>query len=288
MEETNPPIAVPDLNRARARGVQVLVAEDYPVNQKIVVMLLQNAGYHVDLVDNGQTAVNAYQQGAYDLILMDLEMPTLDGLQAASLIRDMEKQANALIDCGRERVPIIALTGHGSPQEDLAPLFDDCIAKPLQREDLLFKVRCWIEKSQIPPPDKPQRPTGTQPSNSELDLDVPMNLEKVLDEFLGNRAVLRDVLRVFSDQIHQQVERMRQALSQGDFEVVRAQAHAIKGGAANLTAERLTNLASRIEFAAAQADSGDIGYLLNDLEGEIARIEIYSTRHFLKDEDPYS
>ena len=286
MKKTNLPISVPEPNQAGACDVHVLVAEDYPVNQKIVVTFLRNTGYHVDLVDNGQTAVNAYQQRTYDLILMDLEMPTLDGLQAASLIRNIEKQSNALIDSGRERIPIIALTGHGLPQEDLESIFDDCVAKPLRREDLLFKVRRWIEKSQIPPPDKPQRSADTEPSNSEI--DAPMSLEKVLDEFLGNRAVLKDVLRAFADQIHQQVERMSEALSQGDFEVIRAQAHAIKGGAANLTADRLTDLASRIEFAAAQADSGDIAHLLNDLQDEIARIEIYTARHFLQDENPHS
>jgi two-component system sensor histidine kinase/response regulator len=286
MKMTNQPISAPDPNEARARGVRVLVAEDYPVNQKIVLMFLRNTGYHVDLVDNGRTAVHLYQQRGYDLILMDLEMPTLDGLQAARLIRDIEKESNSRADSGRARIPIIALTGHGLLQESLGSFFDDCITKHLQREDLLFKVRRWIEKSPSPPPDKPQRSADEEPGTSEH--DVPMNLEKVLDEFLGNQAVLKDVLRAFADQVHQQIECMSHALSQRDFEVVRAQAHAIKGGAANLTADRLTDLASRIEFSAAQADSGNIADLLKDLQGEIARIEIYSARHFLEDENPHS
>jgi two-component system sensor histidine kinase/response regulator len=286
MKMTNQPISAPDPNEARARGVRVLVAEDYPVNQKIVLMFLRNTGYHVDLVDNGRTAVHAYQQRGYDLILMDLEMPTLDGLQAARLIRDIEKESNSRADSGIARIPIIALTGHGLLQESLGTIFDDCITKPLQREDLLFKVRRWIEKSPSPPPDNPQRSADEEPGNSEH--DAPMNLEKVLDEFLGNQAVLKDVLRAFADQVHQQIECMSHALSQRDFEVVRAQAHAIKGGAANLTADRLTDLASRIEFSAAQADSGNIADLLKDLQGEIARIEIYSARHFLEDENPHS
>jgi two-component system sensor histidine kinase/response regulator len=286
MKKTNQPITAPEPNQTRTCDVRVLVAEDYPVNQKIVLMFLRNTGYHVDLVDNGESAVSAYQQRAYDLILMDLEMPTLDGLQAAGLIRSMEKQTNSWIDSDRKRTPIIALTGHGFPREGLGSIFDDCVTKPLRREDLLFKVRRWIGKSPSPPPDKAQRSSDEEASTSEL--AAPMNLEKVLDEFLGNQTVLKDVMRAFADQIHEQFERMRQALFQRDFEMLRAQAHAIKGGAANLTADRLTHLASRIESSAVQADAGSIADLLKDLQGEIARIEIYLAKHFLQDENSHS
>jgi two-component system sensor histidine kinase/response regulator len=286
MKKTNQPISVTNPNQAQARHVHVLVAEDYPVNQKIVSRFLQNTGYHVDLVDNGQTAVSAYQQRGYDLILMDLEMPTMDGLQAARLIRDMEKQSMSGIDSRRKRIPIIALTGYGSLRESLGSVFDDCVSKPLRREDLLFKVRRWIERPLSPPSGKPQRSVSEEPNTSEL--DAPMNLEKVLDEFLGNQAVLKDVLRAFADHIPQQIESMSQALSERDFEVVRTQAHALKGGAANLTADRLADLASRIEFSAFQADSRYISGLLKDLQREIGRIEIYLARHFLEDENTHS
>ena len=280
------PTSAQDQNQLQPGNFRILLAEDCPVNQKITLRLLEDAGYHADLTDNGQTTVAACQEKAYDLILMDLEMPTMDGLQAARLIRDMEKQSTSWINSRRKRTPIIALTGYSSLPEGLGSIFDDCISKPLRREDLLLTVRKWIEQLPNPPPETPRRSVDEEPNSSEF--DAPLDLEKVLEEFLGNQAVLKDVLHTFADQIIQQIQIMRQALAEGNFEVVRAQAHALKGGAANLTAYRLADLAARIELSAVPASSGHLASLLEDLQREIGRIEIYLARPFFEDENPDS
>ncbi len=126
------------------RTIKILLAEDNPVNQKVTVAILQKAGYTVDVVDNGKKAVEAAEQISYDLILMDLQMPVMDGLRAAQLLRRNPKRQGSL--------PVIALTANAE-QEDrercLSSGIHDYISKPIQPKDLIAKVEKWIRRAAL-------------------------------------------------------------------------------------------------------------------------------------------
>ena len=120
------------------------MAEDYPTNQQVALRHLHSAGYHVDLVENGLEAVNAFQRKDYDLILMDLQMPIMDGYEATGKIRELEislkKESDNEISAERKKVPIVAMTAHaikGIKEKCLETGMDDYITKPLRKKEFL-------------------------------------------------------------------------------------------------------------------------------------------------------
>lgn len=122
-------------------SIRILVAEDNPVNQKLVRFMLTRAGYHVELVENGNKAVDVFRENPqkFDLVFMDVQMPEMDGLQATRSIREMEKST-------KTRIPVIALTAgalKGDREKCLEAGMDDYISKPVKREDVFKMVKKW-------------------------------------------------------------------------------------------------------------------------------------------------
>jgi PAS domain S-box-containing protein len=245
---------------------RILLAEDYPTNQQVVLRHLRSNGYIVDLAENGQIAVDAYRKKHYDLILMDIQMPLMDGYQATTMIRKWESgMGNS--ECGMrnkigkdsdlkskiqnrkseiESVPIIAMTAHatkGDREKCLQAGMDDYIAKPLKRKELLNIVNKWIKSAvKINPTPLPSRPM-----DDVVGEDAPMNFEQARKEFEGDKDFLMEVMTGFFDNVGTQIETIHQAISDGDTEKVWQEAHSIKGGAANLTAEILSQTALDLE-----------------------------------------
>jgi CheY-like chemotaxis protein len=124
-----------------ARATRVLIAEDNPVNQKLVCRFLEKAGIPFDLVTNGRLALDAVDSKKYSIVLMDIHMPEMDGYQATEQIRKLEAERQA------ERLPIIALTASalkGDRDKCMAVGMDDYLTKPLNKQDLLQKVKRWV------------------------------------------------------------------------------------------------------------------------------------------------
>lgn len=148
--------------QAAAGKYRILLAEDYPANQKIAARHLSVAGYQVDIADNGQIAVDLWRSHAYDLVLMDLEMPVMDGLQATEAIRLAERGS------GRH-TPIVALTAHAVGeflQRCLDAGMDACLTKPLRRDGLLQAVSQILQATHptsAPQPAAPDAPENPQP-----------------------------------------------------------------------------------------------------------------------------
>ena len=131
--------------------IQILLVEDYPTNQQVAIRHLEKSGYKVHLVENGQEAVAAYKRKHYDLILMDIQMPTMDGYEATKHIRAWE---NAMKYEGMPdiHIPIIAMTAHaiaGYKEKCLEVGMDDYISKPLKRKDLLNLIEKWVKDISI-------------------------------------------------------------------------------------------------------------------------------------------
>jgi len=286
----------------------ILLVEDYPTNQQVAMKHLSGAGYQVDLAEDGQQAVEAYRRKGYDLILMDLQMPEMDGYEATGRIREYEEQLKTQssklkgkeegelstdsyeLSARLERIPIIAMTAHavkGYREKCLEAGMDDFITKPLRRKELVAMVDKWSKRivdcgAETANP-QPATTLDDQSSTTKHQTSIinrqstraPMNFEMAIEEFEGDKEFLMEVIDGFLKIVRAQIGTIRQAISEGDAEVVSREAHSIKGGAANLTADDLSRVALELE------DIGKSGTLeggiqvLKRLEGEFCRLQEY-------------
>jgi len=241
----------------------VLLVEDYPVNQQVAMRNLTGAGYSVDIACNGQEAVDFFERGGYDLILMDVQMPVMDGIEATRIIRALERDARP-----PQRVPIIALTAHAVKDYIDACLkagMDDYLIKPVWRQNLIDRVDFWI--TQDPSPESAAHPdpmvSSVAPSGDRHAGDAPLDFERALAEFEGNREFLTGLLEKFLENVRNQLGIIREALDRADAEILGREAHAIKGGAANLAAAELSSAAAELEKT---AKSGSLDEAAGGLE----------------------
>ncbi len=291
-------MANPNTDTGREINSRILVADDNEVNQKITQLMLQKAGYRVDVVGNGQQAVETCRQNHYDLILMDIQMPIMDGLAATNAIRKWENGIENS-ECGMrneigensdlnsafriptsdfKRVPIIAMTGNaaeGSFDEQLYPGMNDCIGKPLQRDFLLSVVQKWIGTESTPQINGDPKDDAPLIMRRPAENQFPLDLDRAIHEFMGQKEILFGVLQEFVTNAGTQIDNIRQAVTGVDYGVIGSEAHAIKGAAANLTADKLARLASDLEQAAEEQQSELSAELADKLEQEFYFLKRY-------------
>jgi len=283
------------------KSARILLVEDYPTNQLVAMGHLDSAGYQVDLAENGQLAVEAFKRKRYDMILMDIQMSVMDGYEATNAIRNLENELNKTgdkKDSGKlERTPIIAMTAHaikGYKEKCFKSGMDDYITKPLRRKEFLEIVDKWSKSNEIienQPSDQKdfnhqanpelEEADGSKPAIQNLtpktDKDnVPMNFEMILDDFEGDREFLVKVMNLFLESVRNQIETLRQAILDGDAELVRREAHSIKGGAANLTADDLSRVAFELENMGKSNTLEASTVILERLEKEFYRLDAYA------------
>ena len=255
------------------KETQILLTEDYPTNQQVAMRHLVKGGYQVDLAEDGRQAVEAYKRKRYDLILMDIQMPIMDGYAATRKIRGIETRD--LEPSTIQRVPIIAMTAHaikGYREKCLEAGMDDYIAKPIRREALLSMAEKWtggIDDSRLKIDDC-TIPRGNQGSKA------PMEYERALEEFEGDEEFLMEVLEGFIENVKSQIKIIRQAISDGDAEIVRREGHSIKGGAGNLTAGKLADIAFELEKIGRSGALKEGSDVLKKLEQEFFRLENFA------------
>ncbi len=284
---------------AQKNKKKILVVEDYPTNQHVALAHLNGAGYQVDLAENGYEAINMYKQKYFDVIFMDIQMPIMGGFEATRVIRSLEAEFvgvnNAKIPLDKERVPIIAMTAHATGDYKKLCLeagMDDYISKPLLRKDLLAVVNKWTESNM-----KHNRPdidfsdngsfseTKMEAENRDDDFKIlgpgpderngPMNYDKALEEFMGKKEILEKVVNVFLENARDQILILRQAIIDSDYEAIKKEAHAIKGGAANLTAQELSEIALELENIGKSGELPGATDAMDRFEKEFARLESY-------------
>lgn len=251
----------------------ILLAEDYPTNQKVATTYLKLAGFEVDLANNGQEAVEKFRSKEYGLILMDVQMPVMDGIQATQTIRSIE-QAAELSGQLKFRVPIVALTAHATNtyrDECLAAGMDDFITKPFQQSQLLAKVSQWLDGSQDPAPviSEPNQPAPQSVG------PLPIDFDKVVHEFKGRQDLVIEVVSEFLDGIDDEIMQMETSIANGDSEALRRQAHAIKGGSSNIHACGVASTVKRVEALAAEANLIEAGAALLEMKQDVAVLKEY-------------
>lgn len=236
-----------------SNGMKVLVAEDNPINQKVVEAHLQALGYKVDAVNDGMEALDALKRGHdYAAVIMDGQMPRMDGYQAAREQRLREAAA------GRRRVPIIALTAHammGDRNTALAAGMDDYLSKPFTQKQLQRALNRWATRSAANESERPTMPLDTAITAQllELDEEEPGFLSEVIQSFFENAA--------------ENLASIRTAVENEDLDAVRAAAHMMRGSSQQLGAGQLGATCFEIEKAStAQAARPILGTLELDLE----------------------
>jgi len=212
-------------------SARILVAEDNEVNQKVAVKVLERLGYRVEVADSGQEAVEACARTPYDALLMDCQMPVMDGFAATARIRERE---------GKDRhTPIIAMTASamvGDRERCLAAGMDDYISKPISPEVMEEVLRRWLKKPGPPVPTPAQGPESSSP----LDESVIETLLSI-DE---DGTLLVEVIDTFLRISPKRMESLREATDPGTLE--RA-AHSFLGSCANLGARRMAEICARLE-----------------------------------------
>ncbi|GIV59863.1 MAG: hypothetical protein KatS3mg043_0952 [Rhodothermaceae bacterium] len=239
-----------------ARSLRILLAEDNLVNQKVIQQFLKRMGYRADTVANGLEVLDAFKRSPYDVILMDVQMPEMDGLEATRRIR---------ADYAPDRQPrIIAITANATRQDQQLCLeagMDDYISKPVRVEalrDALARAGTAVQRKATPA-------TDASPATGDV-----LNLDR-LQEATGHDAdFIREVLSSYLEETPQQLAAMRQALEQADWKTLERLAHTLKSSSGTCGAEELARACEQLEAGAGHEPAER---LAQHLETVLARFE---------------
>jgi len=231
------------------QGARLLLVEDNEINQQVAKEILEGAGLNVTLANDGQEAVNAVKESNYDAVLMDIQMPVMDGYKATREIRKDEHF---------KELPIIAMTAHamaGDEDKSLEAGMNGHVAKPIDPDQLFSTLQKWIKPSekrtQVKKAEVPvERPESdkTVPEKEELPEDLPgFDLSDGLKRLQGNKRLYRKLLLSFATDYCEVASNIRIALDAKDFERTHSLVHNLKGLAGNLAATELQAAAVNLE-----------------------------------------
>jgi PAS domain S-box-containing protein len=221
------------------RPLRILLAEDSYANQRLAVGLLTKWGHQVTVANNGREAVAAVESGNFDLVLMDVQMPEMDGHQAAAAIREREQRLGG-------HLPIVAMTAHamkGDREECLAAGMDGYVAKPIRRRELEQAVAEVVDIKH-PRPTPIERAADSVAPMTSLDSQ---NWEQALRTVEGDRDMLRDILPALIDETSAALIRLRLALQEQSAQHVAQAAHSLKGTLKIFGRTETGDLAERLE-----------------------------------------
>ena len=243
------------------RRIRILVAEDNVTNQKVVVRMLEKMGFAADAVANGREAVDNLKHFPYDLVLMDCQMPEMDGYEATAAIRSME---------GDERhTPIIAVTAHvmkGDRERCLKAGMDDYVPKPIDATYLSEVIARHIQRADL---ERSSESDDLEPKVSSTILDRNSLLQRVDND----HELLLELIDLFLEDTPQRIQTMIAALEKSDAEEIERRAHSLKSAAANLSATALEEVAQKIEDFSAQSDLASVAGILGRFKREFETLK---------------
>ncbi|HEX3828909.1 MAG TPA: response regulator [Sporichthyaceae bacterium] len=274
-----PAVAVPSPTAAERAPLRILVAEDNAVNQQLALLLLSKLGYPADVAGNGHEALAAVDRQPYDVVLMDVQMPEMDGLEAT------RRLLQRYPDPGR-RPRIIAMTANamqGDREEYLAAGMDDYIAKPIRRDDLVAALdRCVARYPATSPDEAPGNGAAAIGRHRHIVAGPAMDLEaddvydpapvrRLLDGFGADGPVLiADLTAAFLAEAPKLLVALQAGLESGRVDEVRRAAHTLKSNGATLGAPRFAAACAAVEQAARMDDLESAGRLADCLDGHFA------------------
>jgi len=234
---------------ARRKALRILLAEDNLVNQKLAVRVLEKRGHRVAVAANGIEALEALEKKQFDVVLMDVQMPEMDGLEATAAIRKKEKVSGG-------HIPIVAMTAHamkGDTQLCLDAGMDGYVSKPVRASKLYETIERLAQKA----------------GDVEASAQDVMDMEEVLARVEGDMQLLRDMAGLFLDECPRLMSNIQQAIELGDTKALARAAHALKGSVGNFAAKGAFDAALKLEMMGRNGDLSQSEQSYADLEEQV-------------------
>ena len=257
----------------RIHGAHVLLAEDNVINQQVAVEILSNVGIRIDIANNGKEAVRRVYEYEYDAVLMDVQMPEMDGFEASRRIRRDDRF---------DDLPIIAMTAHamkGVREECLEAGMNDYVAKPIDNDELFATLAQWMKprnpsNQNLEPCDPP---VANAADGDDRDIwhvtDLPgMDVRACLEGLGGNKKLFKKLLKQFDEHYSKAAIDIRQALNEGDVETPKRLSHTLKGVAGVFSAKKLYDASLALETGIKQNETHSLDHLLNDFETALHQV----------------
>ena len=266
------------LNLFAGRKARILLAEDNITNQRVAVGILKTMGLRANVVANGAEAVKAIEALPYDLVLMDVQMPEMDGFEATRAIRNLQSAIP------NRRIPIIAMTAHAMQSDRercLEAGMDDYIAKPVSPQALAEMLDKWLPReTEAPTEQATGKPESSAPVSAQEPEAPVFDKAGMMARMMDDEDLARTVTECFLLDIPRQIQALRGYLEARDASGVEHQSHTIKGASANVGGEALRAVAFEMEKA---AKAGNLEYLmahLPEMERQFARLKQAMEQHF--------
>lgn len=263
-EKTPPIVTRHTIAEQKRRNTRILLAEDNPMNQKLAVTLLRRAGYSVNAVGNGREAIQALEDQVYDLILMDIQMPEMNGFEATQAIRKMEGDGKP--------TPIIAMTAHamkGDRERCLQAGMDDYVSKPIEAQELFVAIEKWTKSSDEEDTVAAQDEFGKKRQFRDIVFDY----VSAISRFGGDEEFFKRMLGEFLDYVPKQLKTLDEAIRRGDAEVLGREAHSLKSLAGQMGANRVGNVLLQLELLAGAGDLEGAAVKIAELRTELQLLD---------------
>jgi len=237
--------------------LSILLVEDSIDNRKLIQFYLKQTTHSVDVAENGEIAVEKFTAGRYDLVLMDMQMPVMDGYTATRNIRQWEDTS------GAPRTPIVALTAsalEGDREKSLAAGCDDHLTKPIKKKMLLQAVNGIAQ--------------GTQTAEKGSDEVVEKNSSPAVPIEVTIDADIEDLIEMYFSNRYKDIDLMYESLETGDYETIRITGHSMKGSGASYGFDAITDIGHIIEVAAKEKNDRQIRQSVLDLKSYLGRVKV--------------
>ena len=224
---------------------------------------MTKAGYTVDIAEDGLLAIEAVEKNTYDLVLMDVQMPNMSGLEATRHLRQNPRW---------KKLPIVAMTAYamkGDRERCLESGMDGYIPKPIKPKELIETIETFLQK------DKGERNMSEATTKPQNSTETPLDISQALERFGDDKEFLKEMIQEFLEYIPAQLEAIRKAVDERNADTLKTEAHSIKGAAANLSAEPVRQAAYAIEMMGREAKLDRIENAFSELNHQLERL-----RHF--------
>jgi CheY-like chemotaxis protein/HPt (histidine-containing phosphotransfer) domain-containing protein len=250
---------IPDLKPFLSKkAIRILVVEDNEPNQLLIKKILERAGIKVDVSFNGKEAVQMTLENVYDLVIMDMQMPVVDGYEATQQIRKMGNN-----------IPIIALTAHtmqGDEQKSLEAGCNAYLGKPIKQKELLDIVRSFIGTSERVP--KSNEPLLSHEKEATTSLSI--KREKRIEFFAENMGITLDEAKTMFEEygsfLGERIDILKKSLDKNDFESIAVEGHSIKGSGTMYNVEEIAEAGKNLELYARENNKAKVTEIINEME----------------------
>ncbi|OEH84942.1 hypothetical protein BHU72_07050 [Desulfuribacillus stibiiarsenatis] len=251
------------------RSLRILLVEDKPMNQRLATAILQKKGWQVTTANNGLIAVEILQKELFDIILMDIQMPVMNGIEATTEIRKLEKMTN------RSVTPIVAMTANamkGEEEKYIQIGMDDYITKPFVTEELYTKIESLVLKASQDPNGEPKENVEEKAEKVEQ-MQVPAGLQEGYNLLGRDQQLFQEIVEIFVAEYPTDLEKMRQAIANQNAVELSEVAHGLKGELGHLRAAKAYQLASRLEKLGKESELQEASKVLEEFTRELALLE---------------